>query len=109
MVSAREYRGHRLRMSAYIKTEGVKGGAGLWMRADTSAGTYVLNNMEDRPISGDTDWARYEIVLDIPENSINIAFGILLADTGQVWVDDFQFEVVDQAVPTTGVPQVQGK
>jgi hypothetical protein len=101
-VSAREYRGQLLGMSACAKTEGVEEWAGLWMRVDTSTGVGAFDNMQDRPILGSTDWARYEIVLDVPEDSINIAFGILLTGTGRVWVDDFQFEVIDQGRPTTG-------
>jgi hypothetical protein len=88
-------------MSAHVKTEGIEKGAGLWLRVDGPDGTSVIDNMQDRPIQGDTDWTRYEIVLDVPEDSVNIAFGILVEGTGQAWVDDFQFEVVGQDVPTT--------
>lgn len=58
--------------------------------------------MQTRPIKGSIDWARHEIVLDVPKESGDIAFGVLLAGTGQVWVDDFRFEVVGNDVPTTG-------
>ncbi len=57
--------------------------------------------MGNRPIKGTGDWKRYEIVLDVPGNSINIAFGILLTGKGKVWMDDLQFEVVGKDVPTT--------
>jgi erythromycin esterase len=99
--TADEYRGQRVRMSAHVKTEGIEGWTGLWLRVDGPDGTSVIDNMQDRPIQGDTDWIRYEIVLYVPEDSINIAFGILVGGTGQAWVDDFQFEVVGQDVPTT--------
>jgi erythromycin esterase len=99
--AADEYQGRRLCMSAYAKTENVEEWAGLWMRVDGSDGVLAFDNMQDRSIQGSTDWQEYEIVLDVPEDSVNIAFGVLLSGTGQVWVDDFQFDVVDQDVPTT--------
>jgi hypothetical protein len=99
--TADEYQGQRLRMSAYVKAESVEEWVGLWMRVDGSDGTSAFDNMQDRPIQGSTDWSEYEIVLDVPEDSVSIAFGVLMGGTGQVWVDDFQFEVVAQDVPTT--------
>jgi hypothetical protein len=96
-----EYQGQRLRMSAYAKTKDVAGWAGFWLRVDNATGTVAFDNMQDRPIQGDNDWSQYEIVLDVPQDSAAISFGILLAGTGQVWVDDFWFEIVDQDVPTT--------
>ncbi|MBU7012073.1 MAG: erythromycin esterase family protein [Theionarchaea archaeon] len=93
---ADEYRGHQVRMSAYVKTERVTGWAGLWMRVDGPKGVLSFDNMGDRPIRGDTEWTLYEVVLDVPEESINISFGVLMEGPGQVWVDDFQFEIADQ-------------
>ena len=98
-----EYRGKRLRMSAYMKTEGVTR-VGLWMRVDGPYNGISIDAMFDRPVSGDTDWTRYDLVLDVTDNSIRIAFGVVIIGTGHVWVDDFQFEVVGDDVPVTGIP-----
>jgi len=57
--------------------------------------------MHDREIKGTSDWKKYEIVLDVPEISDTIDFGFGNDGKGQVWADDFQFEVVGQDVPTT--------
>jgi len=99
---ADDYRGQRVRLSALIKTEHVTDWAGLWMRID-GANRRVLqfDNMEDRAITGTTDWTRYEIVLDIPLESATINLGLLLDGTGQAWVDDVALEVVDEDVPST--------
>src|SRR5262245_54877887 len=59
--------------------------------------------MENRPIKGTTDWKKYGLVLDVPEESISINFGVLLSGGGQAWVDDLQLEVVSQDVLTTGI------
>lgn len=97
------YRGKRLRMSASAKAESVRDWAGFWMRVDSPERNAVsFDNMQDRPISGSIDWVTYQIVLDVPETSSDIAFGLLLDGPGRVWLTDFQFEVVSVDVATTG-------
>jgi hypothetical protein len=64
--------------------------------------------MRDRPITGTRDWKIYDIVLDVPEDVVNIYFGFTLTGTGQAWFDDFQFEIVGPAFATTGSP-VEGQ
>ena len=39
----------------------------------------------------------------MPEDSAQIAFGILMKGKGRVWVDDFKFEEVDNKVELTGM------
>lgn len=97
------YRGKRLKMSASAKSEGVHNWAGFWMRVDNQEGHSVsFDNMEDRPITGTVDWKTYQVVLDVPDDSAQIAFGLLLGGRGQVWLTNFHFEVVSTDVPTTG-------
>src|SRR6266702_153271 len=71
-----------------------------WMRID-GVDTHLLDNMEDRPIQGTTDWRTYEVVLDVPEQSQAIAFGCLLVGKGQLWLSDIRLEEVGPDVPTT--------
>jgi hypothetical protein len=104
MFRADNYRGKRLRLSGYVKSDQIDDWAGLWMRIDGKTKTLGFDNMEERAIKGTTDWKKYEIVLDVPKESVNIAFGILLQGKGQAWVDDFQFEVVGKDVPVTHEP-----
>jgi hypothetical protein len=54
-----------------------------------------------RPIKGTTRWTTYQIVLDVPEKSSLIAFGLLLDGPGKVWICNIHFEVVSNDVPTT--------
>jgi hypothetical protein len=101
-----KYLGKRIRMSAYVKSENVKEWAGLWLRVDQVSSTRYLSfdNMQDRPIKGTTDWKKYEIVLDVPQNSSLLAYGALLSGTGQIWFDNLTFEVVDNSVkPTSSI------
>jgi hypothetical protein len=97
-----EYRGKRLRMSGSVKAQVVEQWAGLWMRLDGDGGKVLsFDNMQNRQIQGTRDWKQYEVVLDVPAESIGIYFGILLVGKGQVWLSNVQFEVVGTDVPTT--------
>ncbi len=98
------YRGKRVRMSAFVKSVDVSGWSGLWLRVDGADNTKPLafDNMQDRTIHGASDWTKYEVVLDVPEQAQYIAFGVLLNGAGQVWFDDFKFDVVGKEVATTG-------
>jgi hypothetical protein len=58
--------------------------------------------MQDRPIVGTSGWQRYEVILDVPKNSAQIAIGIVLSGKGQIWLSNVQFEIVSSRVPTTG-------
>lgn len=99
-----KYLNKRIRMTGYMKSQDVKGWAGFWLRVDqpNSKKSLSFDNMHDRAVKGTTDWKKYEIVLDVPENASNIAFGALLNNTGQIWFEKLDFEIVDKSVPTTG-------
>ena len=58
---------------------------------------------KDRSLKGNNDWKKYEIVLDVPQSTTNLAYGALLAGTGQIWFDHLTFEIVDTTVPLTGM------
>lgn len=104
-ISALEYRGKRLRLSGYVRTDQATGkGAGLWMRIDSPTRTTAFDNMVDfdRAILGDVDWRKESVVLDVAPDAIGVTFGLLLSGGGVARVDDITFEVVDTSVPTTG-------
>src|SRR5258705_36302 len=90
---ADRYLNKRMRFSAAVKSEGVTGWAGLWMWVDDDDGKLLkFDNMEDRSIKEDTDWKRYQVVLDIPLKGSSVHFGIVLSGEGQVWLSDVRFE-----------------
>jgi hypothetical protein len=102
------YRGKRVRLSAYVKSVDIQRWAGLWMRVDgqpqgsSRPVSLSFDNMGNRPIKGTTEWARYEIVLNVPVEAVAIFFGALLEGHGTLWSDNFEFGVVDASVPITG-------
>lgn len=104
--SADKYLGKRLRLSGYIKSKDVIESAGLWMRIDGAGNPPKMlgfDNMHNRPIKGTTNWKKYDVVLDVPSNSKSVNIGVLLSGTGEIWVSNLRFEVVDKNVPTTNL------
>jgi len=100
-IEANEWRGHGLRLSAWVKTVNVADIASLWMRIETNGRTTTFDNMSSRAISGDTDWQEYEIILDVEEKSTDIFFGIMIRGTGEMTVDGLKLEAVER----TWIPQ----
>jgi len=103
-----QYAGKRIRLSANVKSEGVGRSAGLWLRIDgpQSGGTPKMlgfDNMSNRPIRGTSYWNRYEVVLDVPSEAVDIAMGILLDGPGEVWMNSVSVDVVPNSVPTTAM------
>ena len=100
--SAALFTGKRVRFAAFVKSRDVEGWAGLWMRLDGKfSDTLKLDNMQDRPITGTSEWNLYSCVLDVPEETKIINIGILLSGKGYVWMDNVSFQEVDKSIPTT--------
>jgi len=105
-VRADHYLGKRVRFSAFVKTERAQEWAGLWMRVDKGTQTAAFDNMHDRPITASTNWQKYDVVLDVPEDATGISFGVLLSGSGEVakfrsfevWLNGAKFETVGPTV-----------
>ena len=94
--------GKRVRLSGYVRTEGVENWAGFWMRVDGPGYEQLsFDNMEDRPIKGTTDWRKYDAVLDVPAQAVNVMFGLILEGRGKAWFDGVTLEPVGTDVPST--------
>jgi hypothetical protein len=104
-IAATEYAGKRVRLRAWVRSQDLTGWAGIWMRADKGTTMVAFDNMQNRKIKGTQAWKECDVVLDIPTDATGIAFGILMSETGEVWMNDASFEVVGKDVPTTDFQQ----
>lgn len=86
------YNGKEIRLKGFIKTENVTNGyAGLWMRIDPQIG---FDNMNNRGVTGTTDWKEYEITLPLqPEKTEKIVIGGLLVGKGKMWLDNLKVSI----------------
>lgn len=101
-IRADSYRGKRVRFSGWVRQANIVGSdIGLWMRIDGPGVTQGFDNFSSRPLRGTADWHSVEVILDIPQNAIGIAFGALMSGRGELFVDDLTFEVIPATGPTT--------
>jgi hypothetical protein len=101
-IKADKYIGQRLRLSVRLKSDAVSR-LQMWFEVDgANHAMIVYNNMDDRPVTGTTDWKRYDIVLDVPPNGSFIDLGFFLqGGEGEGWADAVKLEKVDKTVPIT--------
>lgn len=99
-----KYLGKKVKISGFMRSENVTGWAGFWFRVDqaNSAKSLAFDNMQDRAIKGTTEWKQYEIILEVPKNASNLAYGALLSGTGQIWFSNIKFEEVSASYVSTG-------
>jgi hypothetical protein len=84
-----EYLGRKLEYSAVVRTNKVSDWAGLWVRLDDSNIKMLwFDNMQNRPITGTTDWKEFHIAFDVPKKSQILNFGILIVGSGCVWINN---------------------
>lgn len=106
-LNAKQYVGKRVRVTGYLKSVDVRGVAGLFLRTyDLSGGQSVvdLSRLEDKQVTGTTDWGKYEVVMDVPDNTYAISYGLSITGQGEVWLDALALEVVGTDVPVTAPP-----
>jgi len=90
-------RGKKVIYRGWIKTEKVGGYAGLWWRADGPGQKVVaFDNMSSQKINGTRDWQQYELALDIPVETINVNFGVLVSGPGTAWFDGLEVVLDNQ-------------
>ncbi len=98
------YRGKRLRLSAWVKGRGLVGPiAGLWMRVDGSSVVTGYDNMSARAETGTTDWHEVSIVLDVPSDALGIVIGAMRQGGGTLFVDDMKLQSVSNDIPSTNM------
>lgn len=98
-----KFRGKRIKMTGFIKSEGVQDTAMMWIRVDDydKRITADFDNMYNRPVVGKKDWTRCEIIFDVPESNCELYFGVIMVGAGKVWFDDVNFEIVPDYINKT--------
>ena len=57
--------------------------------------------MYGRNVTGITDWKRQDVVIDMPNDSTDIEFGITMVGKGEIWASGVAFE--ETTDDTTGM------
>jgi hypothetical protein len=105
-ISAEDYRGQTLRLTADLRGEDVGYGA-LWMRVDPKGGgkslrfDNMLTREKDGAISGRFGWTERSIVLEVPDEAGTIHYGPMLKGSGQLWARNLRLDTVPATTATT--------
>ena len=104
-IAADAYRGQRVQLTGWLKTQDVDGSGNLWMRIDGKGSGNILqfDNMNGRAPKGTTDWQEYSLVLDVPEDATKVNYGFFLGGKGQLWVNGVTITPVGNQVPNTNM------
>ncbi|HEX5324541.1 MAG TPA: hypothetical protein VFW40_12190 [Capsulimonadaceae bacterium] len=95
------FRGHRVRLSAMVKAEGIKRGAVMSMGADSPEAYHFARAPM---LTGTTGWQSRSVVVDVPADAVGIGINFSVWGAGTLRVADVRLEIVGKDVPLT--PQV---
>jgi ribosomal protein L37E len=107
---AEDYRGKRLRVSAWMKAATTKAtwanadGANLFFSVQRGSGSKSIEGFHDlnsRPIriKDTTEWQEYSLLLDVPDDGKILHYGFYLEGAGQIWVSGLKIEEVGAVPP----------
>ncbi|HEY8522094.1 MAG TPA: S41 family peptidase [Gammaproteobacteria bacterium] len=90
--------GNRVRFSAYLKTQDVRGGeAALYIRVDGPAGLLYADRLRERGATGTSGWTRYSVEAPLFPEATRLSFGVVLDGAGSAWIDEATLESLDTA------------
>jgi hypothetical protein len=103
ICNVKELKGKRVKMTGYIKSQGLSDTALMWLRIDDFDKKMVadFDNMYNRPIIGTKDWTKCEIIFDVPIAKCSLNFGFILSGEGKIWFDNVSFEIVSGSTDKT--------
>lgn len=87
--SIEKFRGHKVRFTAWIKSEDVENNAGTWIRILGPSDRYIAGEVAParRPIRGTTDWTKYTLEVPVPREAMAIGTGFVMDGMGKIWID----------------------
>jgi len=94
-----KYRGHTVRMTAWIKSEAVTGRAGPNLRPKGANFKLLAEDSQARrrPIRGSSDWTQHSVTCFIPEETQCLDTGFSFSRSGKLWIDteSLKYEIAD--------------
>jgi hypothetical protein len=97
----------QLLISAFIKTDNIKGRAGLTIHArDKNDKLIGVGSTQYIKLDSTTDWKKYEVPIIIDKDVKKLVLNGLLIGTGTVWFDDFTMTDISLSNTTPAFKEV---
>lgn len=93
---ATPYRGQRVRISVWIKTDGANGAAQFYFLVNDQAGDKLAYGADG--VGGSRYWRQYAAVVDVPEEAATLSYSMMLLGSGKACFNDLQINVVPNTV-----------
>ena len=94
-LDAGDVRTSRHRLTGKIRTEGIVTSASLVVVvSDEEGATLFADDMVDRAVRGDTDWASYQIDVPALPDAESVTVAVLVIGPGTAWFDALEFAAV---------------
>jgi hypothetical protein len=102
LIDATSWRGKRIKVTAAIRVASADDGkrAQMWLRVDRAGGMGAFDNMNNRPVRGQT-WADYTITAEIAEDAQKINLGLMTFNGVTAWWDNVRMEVLGEFTTLT--------
>ena len=83
--------GCSVRLEGELRTDHVRGWAGLWLRADgEDTPDLFFDNMSGHRATGTSDWTTYLLEAQLPRETAWLNLGVVLSGDGTVWADNIR-------------------
>ncbi|MGH3054680.1 MAG: rhodanese-like domain-containing protein, partial [Gaiellaceae bacterium] len=81
--------GRNITVTAMVRSDSVAQAAFLWLGAEDATGRLIaMTRADHEPIRGTGDWHAAAVTGRIPPGATKLLYGISLAGTGRVWIDE---------------------
>lgn len=109
---AADYRGKRIRLSGYLRSEGLQQPSVMYAQVLSQSGRVSQSvygwseQAMDLSIDG---WQQLSLILDVPVPSRSIRYGFQQVGPGTTWGDKFEIEIVPDDTPLVGYNEIHRK
>ena len=96
--------GSTVELRGFVRTDNVRGAAGLWLREEDDGTVVQFANSLEPGVQGTTAWTEVSVKVPLDASAKTLVWGVLLTGEGKAWADDLQL-LVDGA-PIWNAPVV---
>jgi len=110
LVPLDSVRGRLITVSAWVRTRGWQGRAGLEASTTTLTGAGLSPASAGRldSLPANLDWRRLELRLPVKATAFAFSLALQAQGSGQIWFDDIELRVGSRLLPESPVPATEG-